>query len=60
MEANEPYTIRIKVPRNEEIRFHDLIRGWVQVNSNAIDDKVIFKSDGMPTYHLANVMWMTI
>jgi glutamyl-tRNA synthetase len=56
LEANEPYTIRIKVPRNEEIRFHDLIRGWVQVNSNAIDDKVIFKSDGMPTYHLANIV----
>lgn len=56
LQANEPYTIRIKVPRNEEIRFHDLIRGWVQVNSNAIDDKVIFKSDGMPTYHLANIV----
>lgn len=54
--AGEPYTIRVKIPRNEEIRFHDIIRGWVQVNSNTLDDKVIFKSDGMPTYHLANIV----
>lgn len=54
--AGEPYTIRVKIPRHEEIRFHDIIRGWVQVNSNTLDDKVIFKSDGMPTYHLANIV----
>ncbi len=52
----EPYVIRLKVPRNEEIRFHDEIRGWVVVHSSNIDDKVIFKSDGMPTYHLANIV----
>lgn len=52
----EPYVIRIKIPRNEEIRFEDEIRGWVTVNSSNIDDKVIFKSDGMPTYHLANIV----
>jgi glutamyl-tRNA synthetase len=52
----EPYVIRIKVPRNEEIKVNDKIRGWVQVHSSKIDDKVIFKSDGMPTYHLANVV----
>lgn len=51
-----PHVIRIKIPRNEEIRFEDEIRGWVTVNSSNIDDKVIFKSDGMPTYHLANVV----
>ncbi len=56
LDAGDPYTIRVKVPRNEEIRFHDKIRGWVQVSSNAIDDKVIYKSDGMPTYHLANIV----
>lgn len=56
LEAGDPYTIRVKVPRNEEVRFHDLIRGWVQVNTNSMDDKVIFKSDGMPTYHLANIV----
>ena len=54
--ANEPYTIRVKMPRNEEVRFQDMIRGWVQVNTNSLDDKVIFKSDGMPTYHLANIV----
>ena len=52
----ENYVIRLKVPRNEEIRFHDEIRGWVVVHSSNIDDKVIFKSDGMPTYHLANIV----
>lgn len=56
LEAGEPYVIRIKMPRNEEIRFQDMIRGWVQVSSNTLDDKVIFKSDGMPTYHLANIV----
>ncbi len=53
---NEPYVIRVKMPRNEEVKIQDLIRGWVVVNTNNLDDKVIFKSDGMPTYHLANVV----
>ena len=52
----EPYVVRIKVPLNEEIGFHDLIREHVVFNSSQVDDKVIFKSDGMPTYHLANVV----
>ena len=52
----QPYVIRIKIPRNEEVRVQDLIRGWVVVNSSQMDDKVLFKSDGMPTYHLANVV----
>jgi glutamyl-tRNA synthetase len=51
-----PYVIRLKVPRKEEIRLNDLIRGWVLVHSSQIDDKVLMKSDGMPTYHLANVV----
>jgi glutamyl-tRNA synthetase len=54
--SGEPYVIRLKVPRKEEIRLHDLVRGWVMVHSSAIDDKVLMKSDGMPTYHLANVV----
>jgi glutamyl-tRNA synthetase len=54
--ANEPYVIRIKMPRNEEIKFEDQIRGWVSFQTNQLDDKVLFKSDGMPTYHLANVV----
>ena len=53
---NENYVIRLKMPRDLDIRFEDEIRGWVVVNSNNIDDKVLFKSDGMPTYHLANIV----
>ncbi len=56
LERNEPYVIRIKLPRNEEVKFNDIIRGWVSVNTNNMDDKVLFKSDGMPTYHLANIV----
>ena len=52
----KPYVIRIKMPRNQEVKLFDVIRGWVVVNTNKMDDKVIFKSDGMPTYHLANVV----
>lgn len=52
----EPYVVRLKVPRQHEVRFEDLIRGWVVVHSSNIDDKVLFKSDGMPTYHLANIV----
>ena len=55
-QAGEAYVIRIKMPRNEEVKLNDIIRGWVVVNTNNMDDKVIFKSDGMPTYHLANVV----
>lgn len=54
--SGEPYVIRLKVPRKEEVRLNDLVRGWVMVHSSAIDDKVLMKSDGMPTYHLANVV----
>jgi len=56
LDAGEKYVIRLKIPRNEEIRFEDRIRGWVVVHSSNIDDKVIFKGDGMPTYHLANIV----
>jgi glutamyl-tRNA synthetase len=56
LQNGDPYVIRIKMPRNEEIKFQDLIRGWVTFNSSQLDDKVLFKSDGMPTYHLANVV----
>src|SRR6478735_3741245 len=52
----DPYVIRLKVPRKEEVRLKDMIRGWVMVHSSAIDDKVLMKSDGMPTYHLANIV----
>jgi len=50
------YVIRLKTPENEIIKIIDIIRGEVVVHSSKIDDKVLFKSDGMPTYHLANVV----
>ena len=52
----DEHVVRLKVPRQQEVRFEDLIRGWVVVHSGNIDDKVLFKSDGMPTYHLANIV----
>lgn len=52
----ENYVIRLKVPHNEEIRFKDLIRGEVVVIGKDVDDQILMKSDGFPTYHLANVV----
>ncbi len=54
--SGEPYTVRMKMPRNQDIKFEDEIRGWVTVNTNNLDDKVLFKPTGMPTYHLANIV----
>ena len=56
LQAGVPYVIRIKVSHQEDIRFHDLIRGWVKTHTTALDDKVLVKSDGIPTYHFANVV----
>lgn len=56
LENGDEYVIRIKLPRKEEVRFEDMIRGWVVVNTSQMDDKVLLKHDGMPTYHLANVV----
>ena len=56
IESGEPYVIRYKMPENEELRFDDIIRGEITVNTSTLDDKVLFKSDGMPTYHLANIV----
>ncbi|MBL4652003.1 MAG: glutamate--tRNA ligase [Flavobacteriales bacterium] len=56
LSEGENYVIRLLVPANEEVKFTDEIRGSVSVQTNTMDDKVIFKSDGMPTYHLANVV----
>ena len=50
------YVIRLKVPGDEEVHLTDIIRGEVKVHTSQMDDKVLFKSDGMPTYHLANVV----
>ena len=56
IEAGEPYVVRFQFPDNIDITVHDLIRGDVTMNSRLLDDKVLFKSDGMPTYHLANIV----
>lgn len=56
IDAGTPYVIRFKMPRKEEVRVNDIIRGWVVVSTTQLDDKVLFKSDGMPTYHLANIV----
>lgn len=56
IDAGDPYVVRFKFPDNIDITVHDLIRGDVTMNSNLLDDKVLFKSDGMPTYHLANIV----
>ena len=53
---NAPYTIRMKMPRNVDVKFEDDIRGWVTVNTNNLDDKVLVKETGVPTYHLANII----
>lgn len=53
---SQPYVVRFLVPRGREVRFYDEIRGWVSVHTKEMDDKVLLKSDGMPTYHLANVV----
>lgn len=51
-----PYTVRFMMPENYEVEMHDIIRGDIKVNTKTLDDKVLFKSDGMPTYHLANIV----
>ncbi|RWY52428.1 glutamate--tRNA ligase [Mucilaginibacter gilvus] len=51
-----PHVIRIKMPDNETISFHDMIRGYVSFETGLVDDKVLLKADGMPTYHLAVVV----
>lgn len=56
LEKGENYVIRFKVDGNEEVIFEDIIRGEVRFNKVQVDDKVLLKSDGMPTYHLANVV----
>lgn len=52
----EHYVIRFKVPVGEKLMLHDIIRGEVEFDTDLLDDKVLYKSDGMPTYHLANIV----
>lgn len=56
LDDGDDYVIRLKVPENEVVTIHDLIRGEVSFQTNELDDKVLMKSDGMPTYHLANIV----
>ncbi|MDX9705472.1 MAG: glutamate--tRNA ligase [Weeksellaceae bacterium] len=56
LNAGIPYVIRFKTPENQTVKLNDLIRGEILIDSNTLDDKVLFKSDGMPTYHLANIV----
>lgn len=56
LDKGMPYVIRIKVPANEFVSFSDLIRGDIEFDTNNVDDKVLLKADGMPTYHLAVVV----
>ena len=56
LDKGTPYVIRIKVPANEFVSFTDMIRGDIEFDTNNVDDKVLLKADGMPTYHLAVVV----
>jgi len=56
LNSGKPYVIRLKVPLNEEVKFDDLIKGTIKIDTNNIDDQILLKSDGFPTYHLANVV----
>ena len=56
LKNNKPYVIRLKVPYSDKTDFIDLIRGDISIDNSTIDDQILIKSDGMPTYHLANVI----
>jgi len=56
LDLGEPYVIRFKSPQDEVLHLKDMIRGDIKIDTNILDDKVLFKSDGMPTYHLANIV----
>ncbi|WP_411766148.1 glutamate--tRNA ligase [Winogradskyella sp. A3E31] len=56
LNAGEDYVIRFKSPQDETLALTDIIRGDISIDTNVLDDKVLFKSDGMPTYHLANIV----
>lgn len=56
LERGDEHVIRLNVPRGETVRFEDLVRGWVSFETDTVDDQVLIKSDGLPTYHLANIV----
>jgi glutamyl-tRNA synthetase len=56
LDAGDDYVIRFKSPQDDTLYLKDIIRGDIKIDTNVLDDKVLFKSDGMPTYHLANIV----
>lgn len=56
LDAGEEFVIRFKSPQDETLQLKDIIRGDIEIDTNILDDKVLFKADGMPTYHLANIV----
>lgn len=56
IDSGEPFVIRFKSPQDEKLHLKDTIRGNIEIDTNVLDDKILFKSDGMPTYHLANIV----
>ncbi|MUP45123.1 glutamate--tRNA ligase [Gramella sp. BOM4] len=56
LESGDEYVIRFKSPKDELLKLKDIIRGDIEIDTNILDDKVLYKSDGMPTYHLANIV----
>lgn len=56
LNSGEDYVIRFKSPQDKELILKDIIRGEIRIDTNVLDDKILFKSDGMPTYHLANIV----
>lgn len=56
LKSGEHYVIRFKTPQNKTLRLKDIVRGQMTIDTNNLDDKILFKSDGMPTYHLANIV----
>ena len=56
IDSGDKYVIRFKTPQDEVLSLEDEIRGTIKIDTNTLDDKILFKSDGMPTYHLANIV----
>lgn len=56
IDAGEDFVVRFKSPQDETLQLKDIIRGDISIDTNILDDKILFKSDGMPTYHLANIV----
>ena len=56
LDLGEDYVIRFLTPQDQKLKLTDIVRGEIEIDTNTLDDKVLFKSDGMPTYHLANIV----